>query len=881
MKKLIKNYSMPKKPVKKVKKVGKAKKVSKVAKTTKKKPVAKKVKKVSKVKKVTESQIEKTKETNIEVVDDLEIGRIEEHSLVEEMETSYLDYAMSVIVARALPDVRDGLKPVHRRILYSMWQTGLRSSAKYKKCATVVGDVLGKYHPHGDSAVYDSLVRMAQDFSFRYPLVRGQGNFGSLDGDSAAAYRYTEAKLETLSEELLLDIEKQTVDFRPNFDGSHKEPSVLPAKLPNLLLNGTLGIAVGMATNIPPHNLGELCDAVSELIDNPDATIDDLVEHVKGPDFPTGGIIYDIKEIKQAYATGKGPVVTRAKTEIEERKGGFDIIVHEIPYLVNKASLLEKIATLVREKKIDGIKDLRDESTKDGVRVVIELKKDAFPKKVLNRLYQLTQLQDTFHMNMVALVDGIQPRLLNLKTILEEYVKHREEVVKRRTQFELDKAKDRAHILEGLRIAILKIDQVIKTIKSSKDKEQARKNLMKKFKLSERQAVAILEMKLQQLANLERLKVEQEYKEKMALIKKLEAILKSKKKIRGIVKDEVAEIKEKYADERRTEIVPHGVKDFKMEDVIPDTPTVVMITKEGYIKRLPPETFRSQSRGGKGVAGLTTKEEDVVERVFSTTTHKDLLFFTTRGRVFKLKAYEVPESTRTAKGQAMVNFLQLAPGEAVTATLSLGDMDAFKYLVMITSKGTIKKTALGEFDNVRRSGLIAIKLKDGESLLWVKPSTGKDQIILATRKGQAIRFKETDVRGMGRTAAGVRSIKVKGDDTIVGMEVIDSKVKKGEKQLLVVMKNGYGKRTDVNEYKVQGRGGSGIKTANITKKTGEITSAYVVDAKDERDLFVVSEAGQVIRTPLKSVSVLGRATQGVKIMAFKKEKDQVASVTLV
>ncbi len=805
-------------------------------------------------------------------------GRVEPASLVGEMETSYLDYAMSVIVSRALPDVRDGLKPVHRRILYSMWQTGLRSTSKYKKCATVVGDVLGKYHPHGDSAVYDSLVRMAQDFSFRYPLVRGQGNFGSLDGDSAAAYRYTESKLETISEELLLDIEKATVDWRPNFDGSHKEPSVLPAKLPNLLLNGTLGIAVGMATNIPPHNLGELCDGVTHLIENPDATIDDLVEFIKGPDFPTGGIIYNVNDIKQAYATGKGPIVTRAKTEIVERKGGFNIIVHEIPYLVNKATLLEKIATLVREKKIDGIKDLRDESTKEGVRIVIELKKDAFPKKVLNRLYQQTQLQDTFHVNMVALVEGgLQPRLLNLKSILEEYVVHREEVVKRRTEYDLEKAKDRAHILEGLRLAILKIDKIIATIKKSKDKDVAKTNLMKKFKLTERQSVAILEMRLQQLANLEALKVEQEYKEKLKLIKELESILKSRKKMRQIIKDEVNEIREKYADERRTDVVAHGVKDFKMEDVIPDNPTVVMITKEGYIKRLPPETFRTQARGGKGVAGLTTKEEDVVERVFSTTTHKDLLFFTTRGRVFKLKAYEVPESTRTAKGQALVNFLQLSPGETVTATLALDEMKGINYLVMVTSKGTIKKTELKDFDNVRSSGLVAIKLKEGDNLLWVKRSTGKDQVVLATAKGQAIRFKESDVRAMGRTASGVRGIKLKGEDHIVGMDIVTA----DDKQLLVVMKNGYGKRTELKEYKVQGRGGSGIKTANITAKTGEITSAYVVEDKDERDLFVVSEAGQVIRTALKTVSKLGRATQGVKVMSFKKAGDIVASVTLV
>ena len=859
----------------------KKKTVKKATKKPTKKPVKKKPVKKKEIKKAPEPE-KQEKQAELIPESDINVGKIEAQNIVSEMETSYLDYAMSVIVQRALPDVRDGLKPVHRRILFSMWQTGLRSTAKYKKCASVVGDVLGKYHPHGDLAVYHSLVRMAQDFSFRYPLIRGQGNFGSLDGDNPAAYRYTESKLETISETLLLDIEKQTVNFRPTFDGSHKEPSVLPAKLPNLLLNGTLGIAVGMASNIPPHNLNELCDGIEHLIDNPDATIDDLFKFIKGPDFPTGGIIYDAKEIKQAYATGRGPVVTRAKTEIVERKKGFNIIVTEIPYLVNKATLLEKIANLVREKKIDGIRDLRDESTKDGVRVVIELKRDAFPKKVLNRLYQLTQLQDTFHLNMVALVEGgIQPRLLNLKTILEEYIGHRQEVIKRRTQFDLDRAKERAHILEGLRIAIMKIDKIIATIKKSKDKDEARKNLMKKFKLTERQSVAILEMKLQQLANLERLKVEQEYKEKQKLIKELESILKSKKKILGLIKDGVQEVRDRFADERRTQVVVHGVKDFRMEDVIPDTPTVVMITRDGYIKRLPPDAFKQQGRGGKGVSGLTAKEEDVVTRVFSTSTHKDLLFFTNRGRVFKLKAYEVPESTRTAKGQALVNFLQLAPGEVVEATFSYEDIDDCKYLTMVTTKGTIKKTELKEFDTVRRSGLIALKLKDGDSLWAVRASTGKDNVALATRNGQAIHFRESDIRPMGRTAAGVRAIKLKGDDIVVGMDVIPAKIKKGEYQLMVIMRNGYGKRTDLTEYKVQGRGGSGIKTANVTAKTGDIVAGRVVKGKDERDLLVMSEGGQVIRTSLSSVSVLGRATQGVRVMSFKKEKDKVASVTLV
>ena len=820
------------------------------------------------------------------------IGHIEPRNITDEMQTSYLDYAMSVIVGRALPDVRDGLKPVHRRILYSMWQTGLRSSAKFKKCATVVGDVLGKYHPHGDMAVYDSLVRMAQDFSLRYTLIRGQGNFGSLDGDRAAAYRYTEAKLSAISEELLLDIEKNTVNFSPNFDGTHKEPRVLPAILPNLLLNGTVGIAVGMASNIPPHNLREVCDAALYLIDHQEATVEDLLKFVKGPDFPTGAIVYNAKDIEQAYATGKGGVVVRAKTEIiEDKRGGYTIIVNEIPFQVNKATLLEKIADGVRDKKIEGIRDLRDESTKDGVRIVIELKKDAYPKKVLNRLYQATQLQETFHYNMLALADGLQPRLLNLKSILEEYVKHRKEVVRRRTQFELDRAKERAHILEGLRIAMLQIDQVIQTIKKSENKDDARANLIKKFKLSEVQALAILEMRLQQLANLERLKVEQEYEEKMKLIKELEAILKSEKRIFGVIGEEVKTLREKYGDERRTQVVAHGIKEFSMEDVIPDTATIVMITREGYIKRIPPETFRTQGRGGKGVAGLTTKEEDTVEQVFSTTTHKDLLFFTTRGRVFQLKAYDVPEASRTAKGQALVNFLQLAPGEKVSATMSMDDIADSKYLLMLTSKGTIKKTEISEFENVRRSGLIAIKLKDADTLEWVKPTMGKDDIMLVTAAGQSIRFSEANVRAMGRTASGVRGIRLKGSDVVIGMDVIPSAKsgkagsgfagKEGVMQLLVVMENGYGKRTDVTEYKLQGRGGSGIKTANITKKTGKIVIATVVNAQDERDLLVISSAGQVIRTATSSVSILGRATQGVRVMRFKKEGDSVASATIV
>lgn len=807
------------------------------------------------------------------------IGRVELQPLVDEMERSYLDYAMSVIVSRALPDVRDGLKPVHRRVLYAMWGLGLRHTAKFRKSAAVVGEVMAKYHPHGDIALYDTLVRLAQTFAMRYPLVRGQGNFGSIDGDSAAAMRYTEAKLEAIAEEMLFDIEKETVDFGLNYDGTQKEPKVLPAKLPNLLLNGSVGIAVGMATNIPPHNLNELCDGVIHLIDRPDANVEDLMQFIKGPDFPTAGLIYNKKDIAAAYATGKGGIVMRAKADIVEAKGGtFNIVVSEIPYQVNKASMLEKIADLVREKKIEGIRDLRDESDKDGIRVVIELKKEAYPRKVLNQLYKMTPLQETFHVNMLALVDGIVPRVLNLKTILEEFIKHRRQVVRRRAEFDLQKAKDRAHILEGLVMALEDIDKVVKTIKKSKDRDDAKVNLIRQFRLSERQAVAILEMRLQQLANLERLRVEEELKEKKKLIKELEALLKEEKKILGVVIDELNEIKEKYGDQRRTKVVAGAVGEFAAEDLIPNEPAIIMITRDGYIKRLPPETFKTQARGGKGVIGLTTKEEDAVEQLLTTMTHSDLLFFTSRGRVFQLKAYDVPVTSRTAKGQALVNFLQLSGEEKVTLVLSLAELDGIKYLVMATRQGIIKKADLEDFAHVRRSGLIAIKLKDNDALEWVRPSAGTDEIILVTAQGQAIRFKEKDVRSMGRVAAGVIGIRMKKGDELVGMDVVTKGEQKGE--VLVVMENGYGKRTALNQYRVQGRGGSGIKTAKITGKTGRIVAAEVLE-KGEGDMVVISKNGQVIRLPLKSVSVLGRATQGVRIMRFKEEGDKVASLTLI
>lgn len=810
-------------------------------------------------------------------------GQLEQQSIVAEMKTAYLDYAMSVIVSRALPDVRDGLKPVHRRILYAMWNVGLRAGGKFRKSATVVGEVLGKYHPHGDSAVYDSMVRMAQNFSMRYPLVKGQGNFGSMDGDNAAAMRYTEAKLSYLAEEMLFDIEKQTVDFVPNFDGSHQEPRVLPSKLPNLLLNGTEGIAVGMATKIPPHNLRELAAAIEKLIDNPELTVEQIMDDVQGPDFPTGGIIYNKKDILQAYTTGRGGIVMRGKAEIvENKKGDCQILITEIPYQLNKASLVEKIADLIKEKKIEGVRDLRDESGKEGVRVVLDLKKDAFPKKILNSLYNKTPLQDTYHVNLLALVDGIQPKVLNIKAALEEYIKHREQVIKRRTQFDLDKAKARAHILDGLMIALLHIDEIIKIIKGSKDKEDAKQNLIKKFKLSDLQAAAIVEMRLGQLAGLERLNVENELKEKMKLIKELEAILGSREKVLAIVKADIREMADKYGDERRTKVVARGFKEFSVEDLVPNEEAVVMMTRDGYIKRMPSDTFKTQSRGGKGVVGLTTKEEDGVEFLFSTMTHDDLLFFTTRGRVFQLKGYEIPQAQRTAKGQAIVNFLSIPSQEKVTSVLPLSKLADVKYLFFATERGLVKKVEIKDFDNVRRSGLVAIKLKDDDKLIWTKPTTGDDTVQLVTAGGQAIHFHESDVRDMGRGAAGVFGIKLKKSDRMVGMGVVAGGKVKGY-EVLSVMANGYGKRTDLKEYKIQGRGGSGIKTAKITTKTGHLTNAFVVNREkmQERDLVIISAKGQVIRLPYKSVSESGRDTQGVRLMRFKEPGDEVVAVTWI
>ncbi len=813
------------------------------------------------------------------------IGNVQPRPITTEISESYLDYAMSVIISRALPDVRDGLKPVHRRILYAMWQLGLKSDAKFRKSATVVGEVLGKYHPHGDIAVYDSLVRLAQDFSLRDPLVTGQGNFGSMDGDSAAAMRYTEVKLAPLSNELLRDIEKETVDFAPNYDATHQEPRVLPAALPQLLLNGTMGIAVGMATNIPPHNLGELCDAVGMLLDNPEATVEDLMEVLKGPDFPTGAICYHRKSIAEAYATGRGSVVMRARAEIVEGSSGYQIIVGEVPYQVNKATLLETIAELVTTKKIEGIRDLRDESNKEGVRIVIDLKRDAYPKKILNQLYHHTQLQETFHFNMLALIDGIQPKVLSVKMILEEFIKHRKVVILARTRYELERIKERVHILEGLVMALEQIDAIIATIKKSEDKNNAKENLIKKFKFSDRQAVAILEMRLQQLANLERLAVEEERKQKIAAAKELQSIIDNPKKLIGMIRTEAVSLKEKYATPRRTEIRASAPGEFSQEDLIPDEPTIVTITQDGYIKRLPIDTFRVQGRGGKGVVGLTTKEEDSVDQFFGTNTHADLLFFTTRGRAFQLKAYDVPQASRTARGQAIVNFLELTPGEKVSAVLSLSDLKKEQqFLLMVTGMGTIKKVKLEDMKNVRRSGLIAIKLASEDVLEWVVPTSGKDDIFLVSQNGQAIRYPESAVRPMGRNAGGVRGMKLKNKDAIVGMSVIDPGIHKPNTLVLVVTSLGFGKRTQLKQFKRQGRGGVGIKIAKVGAKTGGLVAAFLLPEGSEAregDIIIISSKGQVIRLSSKTFSVLGRATQGVRVMRFKEAKDDVASVTIL
>lgn len=800
-------------------------------------------------------------------------------SITEEMRTAYLDYAMSVITGRALPDVRDGLKPVHRRILFTMKEMNLVAGGKFRKSAAVVGDVLGKYHPHGDTAVYDAMAKLAQDFTTRYPLVIGQGNFGSVDGDSPAAMRYTEAKMSKVAEEMLRDLEKDTVSWGPNYDATRKEPDVLPAGLPNLLLNGTLGIAVGMATNIPPHNLREVVNATVHLIDNPDAKTEDLLEHVKGPDFPLGGVAFDKKAIGHAYATGRGGVVVRGEAEIVEDKKGFSILVTSIPFRVNKSDLIMKIADLAREKKIEGIKDIRDEST-DDIRVIIELKGTAHPQTVLNNIYKYTQLEDTFHYNLVALVDGV-PQTLSLKAMLEAFVGHRKEVIKRRTEFELRKAEDREHILLGLKKALDHIDEIIALIKKAKDVPTAHAELMKKFTFSDRQATAILEMRLQKLAGLERKKIEDELAELQKLIAELKAILKSEKRMLAVVKDELAEAAEKHGDDRRTKIVKGGVKNISPEDLVPDEESVLVLTKGGYVKRTNPNEYKKQKRGGVGVIDLSTKEEDVVRTFLTASTHSDLLFFSDQGKVYQVKMYDIPEGRRATKGKSIANFLPMASDEHITSVLEVpkgSALDALS-LFMVTREGVVKKVAAKSFSDVRKSGIIAISLKDDDKLITADLCSEGANVVLVTQKGQAIRFDEADVREMGRTAAGVRGIKLgKGDRVISGL------VRPPEAEgaaLLVVSEKGYGKHTPLNEYKLQKRGGGGIKTANLTSKTGEMVGArLIINAADTYELVAVSQKGQVIRMSVGEIGSLGRSTQGVRIMKLRAG-DAIASIVLL
>jgi DNA gyrase subunit A len=793
-----------------------------------------------------------------------------------EMRTSYISYAMSVITARALPDVRDGLKPVHRRILYAMHEMGLTASAKTKKSAAVVGDVLGKYHPHGDTAVYDSMVGMAQEFSLRYPLIIGQGNFGSIDGDNAAAMRYTEAKMSKLSSDLLRDLDKETVDFRPNYDATMKEPIVLPAGVPNLLINGTLGIAVGMATNIAPHNLNEIVDATLHLIENEEATTEDLMQFVKGPDFPTGGLVYGTKDMMHAYSSGRGGVVCRGEAEIVEQKAGSSqIVITSIPYRVNKSNLIQNIAELATEKKIEGIRGLRDESSKD-IRVVIDLKTGVMPQKVLNYLYRHTQLEQAFHFNMVALVDGV-PLTLSLKGILVEFIKHRKEVVKRRTAYDLRKAEEREHILLGLKKALDHIDRVISVIRASKDAAIAKFNLMKEFKFSDLQATAILEMRLQKLAGLERKQVEQELKEKQDLIAELKAILSSPKRMLAVIAKELGEMREKYGDERRTRVIKGGVKEITDEDLIPEKESMLVFTEGGYVKRTDPAEYRSQKRGGVGVVDLETKEEDFVTILLSANTHDDLLFFTNLGKAYQIKMYDIPEGKRATKGKSVMNFISLADGERVMSILPVSKTEKGKeqYLFLMTENGTGKKMSSKQFADVRRNGIIAINLDKNDHLRGANLVEKGDEIMLATSKGQSVRFKESDVREMGRTAGGVRAMKLGKDDAIVGFDIVKKETRDAA-MLLVMSANGLGKKTPLKEYKVQKRGGSGIKTAKVTPKTGDLIMAKVIT--DEAELIAMSQKGQVIRTALDSVSKLGRQTQGVSIMKLRAG-DKVASIT--
>ena len=821
-----------------------------------------------------------TEEEEIVKVGSLQAHRgedgVEELTVENVMEDSFLRYSMSVLIDRALPDVRDGLKPVNRRILYAMNKNGWKAPHATVKSARIVGEVMGKYHPHGDSSIYESMVNLAQPWKMRYTLVEGQGNFGSMDGDEAAASRYTEARMDKVGAELLADIEKNTVDFRDNFDGTEQEPVVLPAAVPNILLNGQMGIAVGMATNIPPHNLGEVVDATVAQIDNPDITLEELMKHVKGPDFPTGAEVYGGAPMKQAYATGRGSVTIRAVANIEERKNGrYNIVITEVPYGMSKEAFVEKVRDLVLAKKLDHIADARDESARGKIRVVVELKKDAFPKKILNQLYKMTGLQTSFHYNVLALVDGIQPKVMGLKEILAEFIKHRQKVIRRRTEYDLNKAKERAHILEGLKIALDHIDEVIKTIRESYD--DADKRLMERFGLSEIQAAAILAMQLRRLQGLERDKIENELKELLELIAKYEKILASEQAILDVVKEELLAMKEKYGDKRKSKIINHELGKFAEEDLIPDEESAVLLTAQGYVKRVLQSDFKKQNRGGKGRRGMTTKEEDVIDTIITASSHDFLLFFTNQGRIFRIKAYEIPQSSLSAKGTASVNLLSLHPEEKITAVIKQGDEAGEDgYLFMATSKGTIKKTSLKDYANIRTNGLITIKLDDGDELRWVRATAGDNDIIISTSAGQAVRFNEKDVRPMGRAARGVRGVRLRPNDTVVGMDVVSDADKQ---KLIVISTNGYGKMTAATNFPPHKRGGVGVKVAAVTAKTGPIAAVHTLDP-DAQEIIMMSTNGQAIRVAVKDIPTLGRATQGVRVMRLN-DGDTVASIGII
>ena len=802
-------------------------------------------------------------------------SQVREINISQEMRSSFLDYAMSVIVSRALPDVRDGLKPVHRRILYAMHDLGMHSDKPYKKSARIVGDVIGKYHPHGDSAVYETMVRMAQNFNYRYPLVDGHGNFGSVDGDSAAAMRYTESRMSKISMELLRDINKDTIDYQDNYDGEEREPVVLPARFPNLLVNGTTGIAVGMATNIPPHQLGEVIDGVLAVSHDPEISVQELMDIIPGPDFPTGGLILGRSGIRKAYETGRGSITIRAKVEIEQRSNGKEtIIVNEIPYQVNKARLIEKIAELARDKKIDGITDLRDESDRRGMRIVMEVRRDANANVILNNLYKHTALQTTFGINTLALVGG-QPKVLNIKQCLVYYLEHQKVVIRRRTEFELRKAEARAHILEGLRIALDHLDEVINLIRSSQTAEIAREGLMTNFSLSEKQAQAILDMRLQRLTGLEREKIEDEYQSLVNLIAELKAILADDEKVLEIIREELTEIKERFNDKRRTEIVTAGLENIEDEDLIPRENVVITLTHNGYVKRLPVSTYRAQKRGGRGIQGMGTNDDDFVEHLITTSTHDTILFFTNKGKVYRSKGYEIPEFNRTAKGIPIINLLGIEKGEWVNAIIPVEEFVDNWFLFFTTKEGISKRSPLTSFANIRNNGLIALNLREGDELISVRLTDGSKEIIIGTKKGMLIRFPETDVRTMGRTATGVKGITLGSDDEVVGMEVLEE-----NSEILIVTKNGYGKRTPAAEYRIQGRGGKGIKTANVTDKNGDLVSMKAVTG--EEDLMLITTAGVLIRMGVDGISTMGRSTIGVKLISIRENENEfVATVAKV